>query len=64
METILNLNLNGDQKLIFQAHHWDYLDRHMPQQATMSHALAVDGKNMDFNDPKPVQQWRVIDLNQ
>jgi hypothetical protein len=56
METILNLNLNGDQKLIFQAHHWDYLDRHMPQQATMSHALAVDGKNMDFNDPKPVQQ--------
>jgi hypothetical protein len=50
-------NLTGDQKLIFEAHHWDYLGRYRPQQAQqMAHALAVDGKNMDFNDPKFVQQ--------
>ena len=49
--------LTGEQKLIFEAQHQDYLGRYRPQQAQMAHALAVDGKNTDFNDPKFVQQW-------
>jgi hypothetical protein len=40
--------LTGEQKLIFEARYWDYLDRHRPQQAQMAHALVqalvVDGK--------------------
>ena len=49
--------LTGEQKVVFEADHWGYLDRRRPQQAMMAHTLAVDGKNMDFNDPKFVQQW-------
>jgi hypothetical protein len=53
--------LTGEQKLIFEALHWDYLERYRPQQAQMAHPampwLAVKGKNMDFKDPKFVQEW-------
>jgi hypothetical protein len=55
--------LTGDQMLKFEDQHWNNLGRYRPQQAQMAHALAVDGKEIDFKDQHFLEEWRVIDLD-
>jgi hypothetical protein len=49
--------LSAAQKLKFEKDHWELLNRYRPQLAKLAHALASDGKAIDFNNLAFFKEW-------